>query len=120
MTPTTGTNTAHDPVGSGVMNKIVFGLHYDLYDVVKDIIHDRESCEWVDSHGRTGGHPDTYVVTIGDVIERIEGQLREEMEAISSWDKEYWNFTITDETGVPIDPSKDNIRLTNSEGEFLV
>jgi hypothetical protein len=73
----------------------------------------------VDSHGRTGGHPKSLVVTLGDVIERINEQLREEMEAIASWDKDYWNYIVTDESGTTLGLDADATLLTNEDGEFI-
>lgn len=99
------------------MDKIVFGLQYDVYDIVKDIVQGRESSVWVDSHGRTGGHPDTYRVTIADVIEFISEQLQEEME-VQGADMDFWGWVISDEKGNAI-RQDDSTPLTDDEGNII-
>ena len=99
------------------MNKIVFGLHYDPYEIAKQIIEWRESCEWVDSSGHSGGHPKNYMVTIADVIEFINDQLAEEME-VQGADMDFWHFMITDEAGNALSVI-DETALTDAHGNFV-
>lgn len=104
--------------GLELMNKIMFSLPYDAMDVVKEIIEGRESSEWVDSSGLTGGHPKNYTVTIADVIEFISDQLNEEME-VQGADMDFWGWVVTDENGNYL-YQDDETPLTDAHGNFVI
>lgn len=99
------------------MDKVMFCLPYDTMDIVKDIIQWRESCEWVDSSGRSGGHPASLSVTLADVIEHISDQLKEEME-VQGADMDFWGWVITDEKGNRLS-QLDETPLTDALGNFI-
>ena len=99
------------------MNKVMFCLPYDTADIVKDIIQWRESCEWVDSSGHSGGHPKNYMVTIADVIEFISDQLNEEME-VQGANMDFWGWVITDEKGNRLN-ADDETALADAQGYFV-
>lgn len=102
------------------MKKIVVSMEFDVNDMVQEIIEWRESCEWVNSHGETGGHPRSLSVTINDVLEQIVEYIVENTEA---WDETTavvagrGRFMFRDEHGNSLNT---DLTLTDNLGNVLV
>ncbi len=77
-------------------------ITYTVADIVKDIVEARQSSEWVNSSGETGGHASSLEVTLEEVIEWVEEYAKDDFACGWGHTADLVGVIFTDDNGTPL------------------